>query len=147
MNSTTRFVTFPLGGERYALNSSQVKELLVPNRIYSFPHTMQAVEGVVVRRGTVIPVCDLGAAFGAPKSRSVYVVAECSYGGNQQTVAIPVEGACEIVQGELGEAPEEVTFVSGLLHTPNGTVPLLDLDRVVALCVQPSQEMAMETGR
>ena len=61
MNDTTRFVTFPLGSERYALDSSQVKELVMPSRVYSFPHTMQSLEGVLVRRGTVIPVCDLRA--------------------------------------------------------------------------------------
>jgi len=57
MNDTTRFVTFPLGEERYALDSCQVKELVMPSRVYSFPHTMQSLEGVLVRHGTVIPVC------------------------------------------------------------------------------------------
>ncbi len=52
---TTRFVTFPLGEQRYALDSSQVKELLMPSRVYSFPHTMHALEGVLVRRGSAIP--------------------------------------------------------------------------------------------
>jgi chemotaxis signal transduction protein len=52
MNDTTRFVTFPLGDARYALDSCQVKELVLPSRVYSFPHTMQSLEGVLVRRGT-----------------------------------------------------------------------------------------------
>ncbi len=64
MNDTTRFVTFPLGEECYALDSSQVKELVMPSRVYSFPHTMQSLQGVLVRSGGVIPVCDLGKAFG-----------------------------------------------------------------------------------
>jgi len=147
VSSTTRFVIFPLGGERYALNSSQVRELLMPSRVHWFPHTMRSLEGVLVRHGTVIPVCDLGAAFGASKARSVYLVAQCRYAGNLETVAIPVEGDCQIVQGELGEAEEGVTFVTGLLRTPGGTVPLLDLERVVSLCIQPSSRMAVEAGR
>ena len=79
MNDTTRFVTFPLGGERYALDSSQVKELLMPSRVYSFPHTMQSLEGVLVRRGSVIPVCDLRGAFGRGTERKLYVVARCQW--------------------------------------------------------------------
>ena len=35
--------------------------LLMPAPVYSFPHTMSSLEGVLVRRGRVIPVCDLRA--------------------------------------------------------------------------------------
>lgn len=138
MNDTTRFVTFPLGAERYALDSSQVKELLMPSCVYSFPHTMLSLEGVIVRRGAVIPVCDLRGAFGPTAERTLYVVAQCNYAGRTANVAIPVNGDCELVQGERSEAPEEVTFVAGLLRTGGKTVPLLNLDRVVAHCIQPS---------
>ena len=81
MIDTTRFVTFPLGSERYALDSSQVKELVMPSRVYSFPHTMHSLEGVLVRRGTVIPVCELRPAFGHAAARSLYVMARCNYAG------------------------------------------------------------------
>jgi chemotaxis signal transduction protein len=145
MNDTTRFVTFPLGEERYALNSSQVKELLMPSRVYSFPHTMQALEGVLVRRGSAIPVCDLGQAFGGHDTqRSLYVVAQCNYAGRTETVAIPVSGDCELVQGKRIEAPEEAPFGAGLLCTAGRTVPLLDLDQVVAHCIQPAIALAGE---
>ena len=110
MNDTTRFVTFPLGEERYALNSSQVQELLMPSRVYSFPHTMPALEGVLVRRGGVIPVCDLGQAFRHGAEPCLYVVAQCNYAGRAETVAIPVNGGCELVQGERIEAPGQVPF-------------------------------------
>jgi chemotaxis signal transduction protein len=144
MNDTTRFVTFPLGEERYALDSNQVRELVMPSRVYSFPHTMQSLEGVLVRRGTVIPVCDLRGAFGHGAERNLYVVARCNYAGRASLVAIPVSGDCELVQGELSAAPEEVTFVAGLLRTGGRTVPLLDLDQVVAHCIQPAGAQVRE---
>ena len=147
MNDPTRFVTFPMGEQRYALDSCQVKELLMPSRVYSFPHTMHALEGVLVRNGAVIPVCDLRPAFGHDADRSYYVVAQCNYGGRIETVAIPVSGTCELVQGERGEAPDNMTFVTGLLRTGVSTVPLLDLDQVVAHCIQPAVELADETKR
>ena len=106
-----RFVTFPLGEERFALDSSQVKELVMPSRVYSFPHTMPSLEGVLIRRGAAIPVCDLGAAFGHGTPRSLYLIAQCNYAGRAQTVAIPVSGDCELVQGERDAMRREaVTF-------------------------------------
>jgi len=137
MNDTTRFVTFPLGEEHFALNSSQVKELLMPSRVYSFPHTMPALEGVLVRNGNAIPVCDLGKAFGQGGQPSLYLVAQCNYAGRAETVAIPLNGNCELVQGQQIEAPDHVPFGAGLLSTGDRTVPLLDLDRIVAHCIQP----------
>lgn len=147
MNDTDRFVLFPLGEECFALDSSQVKELVMPSPVYSFPHTMQMLEGVLVRRGTVIPVCDLRGVFAQDKERNLYVIARCIYGGHTQAVAIPVSGECELVQGERTEAPEKVTFVSGLLRTGSRTVPLLDLDQVVAHCVQPTTAVGREAKR
>jgi two-component system, chemotaxis family, chemotaxis protein CheV len=147
MNDTTRFVTFPLGEGHYALDSCQVKELAMPSRVYKFPHTMPSLQGVLVRRGTVIPVCDLRGAFGNGAEPSFYVVAQCNYAGRTETVAIPVSGNCELVQGERGEAPGEVTFVAGLLRTGGRTVPLLDLDQVVAHCIQPANVLAAEKKR
>jgi purine-binding chemotaxis protein CheW len=152
MNDTTRFVTFPLGEERYALDSNQVKELVMPSQVYSFPHTMQSLEGVLVRRGTVVPVCDLRAAFGHGTERKLYVIARCNYAGRASTVAIPVSGDCELVQGEQDEAPdattqEAVTFVAGLLRTGGRTVPMLNLDKVVAHCIQSAIALAREAKR
>jgi chemotaxis signal transduction protein len=147
MNDTTRFVTFPLGEKRYALDSCQVTELLMPSRVYSFPHTMHSLEGVLVRRGTVIPVCNLRRAFGHGAERSFYVVAQCNYAGRTETVAIPVSGDCELVQGERDEAPEKMTFVDGLLHTGGRTVPLLNLDEILAHCIQPAIALAEEAKR
>jgi chemotaxis signal transduction protein len=147
MNDTTRFVTFPLGEERYALDSSQVKELVMPSRVYAFPHTMRSLEGVLVRRGAVIPVCDLRGAFGHGIERNLYVIARCHYAGRAETVAIPVSGDVELVQGERGEAPENVTFVTGLLRTGGRIIPLLALDQVVAHCIQPGVALAGEAKR
>ncbi len=144
MSDTTRFVTFPLGAQCYALDSSQVKELIMPSRVYSFPHTMQSLEGVLVRNGKVIPVCDLTPAFGHGAERNLYLIAQCNYAGRSETVAIPVSGDCALVQGERSDAPEKVTFVAGLLHTGGRTVPLLDLDQIVAHCLQSGLAFAGE---
>jgi chemotaxis signal transduction protein len=145
-NDTRRFVTFPLGEQRYALDSSQVKELVMPGRVYSFPHTMRALEGVLMRHGAAIPVCDLGGVFGEGSPRSLYVIAQCHYAGGVHLVAIPVSGECQLVQGEREDAPVDVTFVAGLLRSAGRTIPMLNLDQVVAHCIQPSIALATEAN-
>lgn len=145
-NDAQRFVTFALGSSRFALDSGHVKEVVMPDRVYSFPHTMPSLEGVLVRRGTAIPVCNVVSAFGDGGPCSRYVIAQCSYQGASHSVAIPVSGDCELVQGKREDAEEtssvaiaevtEVTFVAGLLRTASGLVPLLDMDEVVAHCME-----------
>ena len=85
MKDTTRYVIFPLGKERYALESSH-----------------------------------------SPMSREPTAGAVRSY----------VEH--KLGQGERGEAPENVTFVTGLLRTGGRIIPLLALDQAVAHCIQPT---------
>jgi chemotaxis signal transduction protein len=140
-SETERFVTFALGSSRFALDSGRVKEVVMPDRVYWFPHTMPSLEGVLVRRGAAVPVCNVASAFGESEPCSRYVIAECSYRGALHSVAIPVSGDCELVQGQREDSDKTVpdvtvvTFVSGLLRTAQGTVPLLDMDEVVAHCM------------
>ncbi len=142
-----RYVTFPLAGKQFALHSSQVQELLMPAPLYWFPHTMHSVLGVLMRRGKVVPVCDLGPAFGTPEEVSFYVVARVNYVGRVEEVALPVDGLCQLVQGESAPLSEPEPFVSGRLLTGNTSVPLLDLDRVVEHCIQPVAQAAREARR
>jgi len=142
-SDSRRFVTFALGSSRFALDSRHIMEVVMPDRVYSFPHTTPSLDGVLVRRGTAIPVCNVVRSFGDNGPCSRYLIAQSNYRGASYSVAIPVSGDCELVQGEREDTEEsspvvtDVTFVSGLLRTADGTVPLLDMDEVVAHCIQP----------
>jgi len=142
-----RYVTFPLAGRQFALHSSQVQELLMPAPLYWFPHTVHSVMGVLMRRGKVVPVCDLSPVFPPPAEVSFYVVARVNYAGRVEEVALPVGGLCQLVQGESAPVSEPEPFVSGRLLTGGATVPLLDLDRVVEHCIQPAAQAAREVRR
>jgi chemotaxis signal transduction protein len=166
LGSTQRFVIFPLGGEPYALDSARVLELVMAARVFRFPHTMPTLEGVLVRRGTAVPVCDMRRVFREQGQRSLYVIAKCRYEGGAYIVAIPVSGACELKEGEplpaapssaapladepllselsLESAAPQGTFVAGLLRTGETTVPLLDLDQLVAHCMKAPQAVHRE---
>ena len=49
------FVLLRLGDRRFAVASSQIAELVAPSRLFRFPHRSAAVEGVILRRGRIVP--------------------------------------------------------------------------------------------
>jgi len=47
-------------------------------------------------------------------------------------------------QCEREVSPEKMTFVAGLLHTRDRTIPMRDMDKSVAHCIQPDLALAGE---
>ena len=71
-------VVFALGGQRYALEFSLVKEVLPPGEITPLPCAPAFLSGVVNLRGKIVPVLDLKAVFkipgGGPARPSVLIM-------------------------------------------------------------------------
>lgn len=59
-------VVFALGGQRYALEFSCVKEVLPPGEITPLPCTPAFLSGVINLRGRIVPVLDLKTVFKIP---------------------------------------------------------------------------------
>ena len=53
------FVLLRLGERRFAVAAAQIAELVAPTRVFRFPHHTPDIEGVIVRRGRIVPVCDV----------------------------------------------------------------------------------------
>ena len=126
-----KFVLFPLGRKRFALPAGRVHELARPGDLHSFPHTTALLGGVLVRRGRMLPVCDVAAALVPAErvGRKCYLIA--ARGG--EWTAIPVSGECELIEAQMipptGRLPEHVT---GLLSLPEEIFEVLELDRIAA---------------
>jgi chemotaxis signal transduction protein len=61
------FVVFQVGTRRVALPRECVAELIASPTLFSFPHASPLITGVVLRRGRIVPVLDLGPGLlGAP---------------------------------------------------------------------------------
>jgi len=61
-----QYITFKLGDELFAINVSQVREVLDLSLITKVPTAPAYMRGVVNVRGSAIPVVDLRAKFGLP---------------------------------------------------------------------------------
>jgi len=132
--AASSFVLFPLGRKRFALPADRVTELARMDRVYEFPNTTPLVSGVLVRRGEVIPVCDVAQVLVGPDApaRRFYLIAQRKFEREEERAAIPVTGDCELTNCELLPRTGELAgYVRGLLSLPDEIVEVLDLEKLM----------------
>ena len=124
------FVLLRLGDRRFAVSANQIAELVAPSRVFRFPHRTPKIEGVIVRRGRIIPVCDVAESLtGKPVTeRRLYLIAVRSYSAKTEWVALPVTGECELITAELMAAsPSDEPHVAGWLSHGGDVIEVLNL--------------------
>ena len=130
------YVLFPLGEKRFAVPAAVVTELARPDNLQTFPHRTPLLAGVLVRRGRIVPVCDVAQVLVGPDAppRKFYLIANCQVGTRQEWTAIPVTGECELAslrpEQSSGEQPP---YVMGALHLDDETVDIVDLEKLVSI--------------
>ena len=129
------FVVLQVGTRRIALPSEGVAELIATPLLYTFPHTTPLIAGVVLRRGRILPVLDLGPGVsGAPSpSTRFFLVVERQISDAPEKCAVPVQGACELVSGIMLPAGNDGGFVTGHLVLRGEQIQVLDLEKAIAI--------------
>src|SRR5260370_38310749 len=64
---SAKSLTFRLGGDTYALEVGRVHEIMGIQQITAVPKAPAYVKGVIILRGTAIPVVDMRLKFGLPE--------------------------------------------------------------------------------
>jgi len=146
-NLVPSFVIFQVGTRRIALRREEVAELIASPQLFAFPHTTPMISGVVLRRGRILPVLDLGPAVcGAPsRSTRFFLVVERNISGAIEKCAIPVQGACELVSGIMFPHTDIVDFVVGRLDFNGEQVDVLDLEKAIAMNAANYDERILAT--
>jgi chemotaxis signal transduction protein len=124
------FVLLRLGDRRFAVAANQIAELVTPSRIFRFPHHTSEVEGVILRRGRIVPVCDVAEKLIGKglKSRRFYLIAQRCYGPQTEWVALPVTGDCELINAEMAlPSDSDAPHVSGWLSHAGDVIEVLNL--------------------
>lgn len=125
------FVLLRLSERRFALSAGQISELVAPSRVFRFPHRTAGIEGVILRRGRIVPVCDvaqqlLGKSLTA---RRFYLIAVRHYGKNTEWVALPVTGECELINAEMTDAgASDAPHVAGWISHNGEIIEVLNTD-------------------
>jgi chemotaxis signal transduction protein len=136
------FVVFQVGTRRVALSRESVAELIASPLLFSFPHTTPLITGVVLRRGQIVPVLDLGPGLlGAPSPPArFFLVVERHISDIPQRCAIPVQGECELVAGIMQPTAGQDEFVSGCLALNEEQIDVLDLEKAIAAGARNEEE-------
>jgi len=125
------FVLLRLGERRFAVLATQISELVAPSRIFRFPHRTAKLEGVILRRGRIIPVCDVAEQLLGKglTSRRFYLIAVRHYGEKSEWVALPVTGDCELIAAEMaGSGEADPPHVAGWISHNGEVIEVLNLD-------------------
>ena len=143
------FVLLRLGERRFAVPAKHIAELVAPSRIFRFPHKTPKIEGVILRRGRIVPVCDVAERLLGKRltSRRFYLIAVRHYGPASEWMALPVTGECELINAEITPAGEsDAPHVAGWISYSGDVIEVLNLDALTpgpeAL---PSPENLLET--
>jgi chemotaxis signal transduction protein len=129
-SDTWSCVLLRLGERRFALAAEQVAELVSPSRIFRFAHRTPEIDGVILRRGRVVPVCDVAEKLIGKKltSRRFYLIATRRQGTSVDWIALPVSGDCELIQADLTPAgPSDSPHVGGWLSHGGEVIEVLNL--------------------
>jgi chemotaxis signal transduction protein len=131
MPESESFVLLRLSERRFAVAASDIAELVAPSRIFRFPHQTKEVEGVVVRRGRIVPVIDVAARLLGRRltARRFYLIAQRRYTTGTEWIALPVTGDCELIFADMIPASEaDLPHVAGWLSHDGDVIEVLNLN-------------------
>jgi chemotaxis signal transduction protein len=129
-SDTLACVLIRLGERRFAVPANQVSELVAPSRIFRFAHRTPEIDGVILRRGRVVPVIDIASPLIGKKllARRFYLIANRRHGSSVDCIALPVSGDCELIQADLTPAsPSDSPHVAAWLSHGGEVIEVLNL--------------------
>jgi len=141
---------FTLEGQRYALRSADVGELVRAARLTPLPRAPDVVEGLLNLRGELLPVLDLRRRFRLPprplSPADHFIVARA--GARQVVLRVDrAEGLLALEPGALDTSPRElpgVGYVAGALKLPDGLVLVHDLATFLSEAESLALDAALE---
>jgi purine-binding chemotaxis protein CheW len=148
-----QYMTFKLGNELFAINVSQVREVLEVSTITKVPTSPDYMRGVVNVRGKAIPVVDLRLRFGlapAPDTVSTrIIVMELLLDGEIAILGGMADSVHEVIELEAANInpPPRIAmrwrteFIQGMGRRGDDFIIILDVNAVFA-----SDELALVDG-
>jgi len=136
--NSIQLIAFSIGEQAYGVEITTVREIRAWNGATPLPNTREFVRGVVNLRGTIVPIFDLRARFGAgvTEATKTHVVVVLAVG--EKWIGILVDAVSDILtvqKKDVHAVPDGENMDSELLNgivTHDGRmVGLIDLEEVV----------------
>ena len=155
INETMQYLTFKLGDEIYAINVSQVREVLDITSITRVPRAPGFMRGVINVRGSVVPVVDLRLKFDMTKTENTLdsriVVMELFLDGDLTILGAMADSVHDVMDIEIENIEDppnigsrwQTDFINGIGKKNGEFIIILDINRIFS-----SDELALihETG-
>jgi purine-binding chemotaxis protein CheW len=151
---TRQYLTFRLGTEVFAMDVSNVREILEFTTVTKVPKMPDYMKGAINLRGSVVPVLDMRLKFGLSASEKTVhtciVVVEVAVEGETTVIGALVDSVQEVfeLEPEQIEPPPRIgthmktEFIKGMGKRDDGFIIVLDVDKVFS-----SEELlALEGG-
>jgi purine-binding chemotaxis protein CheW len=142
ITATTQYLTFKLEDEVFALDITQVREVLDYTTVTKVPRTPEFMSGVINLRGSVVPVVDMRLKFGMSKTEKTVntciIIVEIDVEGERIVLGALADSVQEVI--ELG--PESIEppprlgarlkteFIMGMGKRDDHFIIILDIDKV-----------------
>lgn len=142
ITETAQYMTFKLGDELFAINVSQVREVLELSQITKVPTAPDYMRGVVNVRGKSIPVVDLRLKFGLPKGDETVhtriVVMELELDGESTVIGGVADSVHEVIElepSQINPAPRiamrwRTDLIQGMGRRGEDFIIILDINAV-----------------
>ncbi len=153
ITETALYLTFILEDEVFAVDVSQVREVLDMTTISKVPRSPEFMRGVINVRGSVVPVMDLRTKFALPHAETTVntriVIMEINADNNKivlGAVADSVNDVLELEPDQIEDPPEigsrwRSDFIKGIGKHDEQFVIILDVDKVFS-----TDELAVAQG-
>jgi len=142
VQQTEQYLTFRLGAEVFALEITQVREVLDYTPFTRVPRMPEFMRGVINLRGSVVPVVDLRLKFGMSATErtlnTCIIIAEVAIEGERMLLGALADSVQEVIDldpGQIEPPPRLGTsihteFIRGMGKRDERFVIILDVDRV-----------------
>jgi purine-binding chemotaxis protein CheW len=142
---TSKYLTFVLATEEYAVDILRVQEIKGWNKVTPIPNTPDYICGVINLRGTIVPIIDLRLRFSLERQAygpmTVVVVLKVISANNnkERTMGIVVDAVSDVydvTEADIKPPPDfgsviSTEFVKGLATVGEKMVIVLDIDRLL----------------
>ncbi len=138
------FLVFQLGSDRYAIDASQVVEVLPLINCKCVPHAPAGVSGIIEYRGAPVPLIDLtDLAFGRPSrkwmsTRIIVVNYRSDSSTRDYLLALVAEQAIQTVRRSeeefvhSGLTVVESPYLGAVAADPAGTIQRIDVQHLLS---------------
>lgn len=148
-NEINQYLTFKIAAEEYALNVSNVKEVLSVSKITKVPRMPAFMSGVINLRGKVVPVLDLCKKFGLgettiTQSTGIIVTEMENLGDSGEKEELIIGIFSDEVQKVITIEPDQISpppkigvsidtaFIQGMGHVDSNFIMILNINKILS---------------